>query len=213
MYVDNDKIKDNNDLEFDQPLEEVEVIDVPSANRSVYTEQGDPEVESLYGKYKRGKLIVQPDFQRYFVWDTEKSSRLMESVLLDIPLPVIYLSEEKDSREYVIDGQQRLTAFFSFVDGKFPNGKEFKCRKCHKLKYTLTAINKKSQHGKILYQMNRMDKLSKQREKMGTILYKGEFTKRFKNFLKQCARAGYTKAIADAMRLMEALKNFQTVKI
>ena len=94
-----------------------------------------------------------------------------------------------------------------------PNGKEFKCRKCHKLKYTLTAINKKSQHGKILYQMNRMDKLSKQREKMGTILYKGEFTKRFKNFLKQCARAGYTKATADAMRLMEALKNFQTVKI
>ena len=69
---------------------------------------------------------MQPDFQRYFVWDTKKSSRLIESALLDIPLPVIYLSEEKDGREYVIDGQQRLTAFFSFIDGEFPDKKEFK---------------------------------------------------------------------------------------
>ena len=57
-----------------------------------------------------------------------------------------------------------------------PNdGKEFLCRKCHpNLKYFLTAINKKSPHGKMLYTMNRMDKLSKKREKMGTILYKGD---------------------------------------
>jgi uncharacterized protein with ParB-like and HNH nuclease domain len=50
----------------------------------------------------------------------------MESALLDIPLPVIYLSEEKDGKEYVIDGQQRLTSFFSFIDGMIPSGKEFK---------------------------------------------------------------------------------------
>jgi len=39
---------------------------------------------------------------------------------------VIYLSEEKDGKEYVIDGQQRLTAFFSFIDGQFPDGSDFK---------------------------------------------------------------------------------------
>jgi hypothetical protein len=119
--------KELKELEFDEPLEEeIGYIDVHSTKRKVYTDQGDPEIESLYGKYKRGKLIIQPDFQRHFVWDATKSSRLIESALLDIPIPVIYLSEENGGREYVIDGQQRLTAFFSFVDGHFPDGKDFK---------------------------------------------------------------------------------------
>lgn len=115
------------ELEFEQPLsEEPEDLEVVTSDRKVYTDKGDPEVDSLYGKYKRGKLVLQPDFQRHFVWDTPKSSRLIESALLDIPLPVIYLSEEKDTKEYVIDGQQRLTAFFSYIDGKFPNGRDFR---------------------------------------------------------------------------------------
>jgi hypothetical protein len=94
--------------------------------RKIYTDKGDPEVDSLYGKYKRGKLDIQPNFQRHFVWDAVKSSKLIESVLLEIPIPIIYLSEEDDEKEYVIDGQQRLTAFFSFIDGKYPDGKDFK---------------------------------------------------------------------------------------
>jgi hypothetical protein len=117
-----------NELEFDDTDGDSDVDDggVMSPRR-VYADQGDPEVESLYGKYKRGKLVVRPEFQRQFVWDALKSSRLIESALLEIPLPVIYLSEEKDGREFVIDGQQRLTAFFSFLDGKFPDGdKEFR---------------------------------------------------------------------------------------
>ncbi len=118
---------ENEELEFDTPLEEeIETIEVPADKRKIYTELGDPEVESLHGKHKRGKLIVQPDFQRQFVWDTAKASRLIESALLGIPIPVIYLSEEPDNKEYVIDGQQRLTSFFSFLDGKFPDNSEFK---------------------------------------------------------------------------------------
>ena len=123
----NEEREELNELEFEQPLEDdTEFEEVPSTTRRVYTDQGDPEIESLYGKYKRGKLVIQPDFQRHFVWDTKKSSRLIESALLDIPLPVIYLSEEMDGKEYVIDGQQRLTTFFSFIDGQFPNGNNFK---------------------------------------------------------------------------------------
>jgi len=122
-----EETKTFNDLEFEQPLDEDnELIEIPPSKRSIYTDQGDPEIESLYGKYKRGKLLVQPDFQRHYVWDITKASRLIESVLLDIPLPVVYLSEGKDGKEYVIDGQQRLTAFFSFIDGQFPDRKDFK---------------------------------------------------------------------------------------
>ena len=113
------------EIEFDAADEDQE-IGVAEENRKVYTDQGDLEIESLYGKYQRGKLIVQPEFQRQFVWDAAKASRLIESALLDIPLPVVYLSEESDGTEHVIDGQQRLTSFFAFLGGRFPDGKEFR---------------------------------------------------------------------------------------
>ena len=106
--------------------EEVAYIDVDSNKRKIFTAASDPEIESLYNKYKRGKLVVQPDFQRHYVWDSKKASRLIESALLGIPLPVIYLAEENDGKEYVIDGQQRLTSFFSYIDSAFPNGRKFK---------------------------------------------------------------------------------------
>ena len=80
----------------------------------------------MHDKAKRGKLILQPDFQRQYVWDRKKASRLVESVLLRVPLPIIYLSEQPDNKEYVIDGQQRLTSLFSFIDGYFPNKEPFK---------------------------------------------------------------------------------------
>jgi hypothetical protein len=89
-----------------------------------------------------------------------------------------------------------------------PNGKDFKCRHCHKLKYRLTGINKNTTHGRALYEMARMDKLIKMREKLGTIIYNGKFTKKFKSYLRQCKRLGYVQAIEDAKRLIEALKIF-----
>lgn len=117
------KSEETQEIEFEaQPEEEA----VSSKERKIFTDQSDPEIESLYGKWKRGKLVLQPEFQRHFVWDTAKSSRLIESALLDIPLPIVYLSQGKDGKEYVIDGQQRLTSFFSFIDGKFSDGREFK---------------------------------------------------------------------------------------
>ena len=109
------------DNEFD--IDEAENL---SDKRKIYTEQGDLEIESLLGKFKRGRLNIQPEYQRQFVWDKVKSSHLIESALLDIPLPMVYLSEEKDGKENVIDGQQRLTSFFSFIDGKLPDGNDFK---------------------------------------------------------------------------------------
>lgn len=108
--------------------------------RKIYTDKGDPEIESLYSKYKRGKLIIQPEFQRHFVWDTKKSSKLIESALLDIPLPAIYLYEDESGKEIIIDGQQRLTAFFSFMEGKFPDGRDSRLTGLK----VFTELNKKS---------------------------------------------------------------------
>ncbi|MAQ92132.1 MAG: hypothetical protein CMM84_01180 [Rhodothermaceae bacterium] len=111
------------DLTIDDDGDEEEGDEI---GRTVRTRSADPEITSLFDKHKRGRLVAQPEFQRMYVWDRSKASRLIESALLDIPLPIVYLSEEPDGREYVIDGQQRLTSFFSFMDGSFPNGRVFK---------------------------------------------------------------------------------------
>ena len=112
------------EIDSDSALEEE--LELSSGREKIFTDQADAEITSLYDKWKRGKLKIQPDFQRQFVWDSKKASRLIESSFLDIPLPVVYISQEKDGNDYVIDGQQRLTSFFSFIDTKFPSGMDFR---------------------------------------------------------------------------------------
>src|SRR5581483_5824312 len=54
--------------------------------RLIYPKKNDPTIESLKGKHDRKRLNPQPDFQRYEVWSRQKNSRLIESILLDLPI-------------------------------------------------------------------------------------------------------------------------------
>ena len=64
------------------------------------------------------RYVMDPDFQRGFIWKEDKQSRLIESVMMRIPLPVFYLAEDKQGRMIVIDGLQRLSTFIRFVKGE-----------------------------------------------------------------------------------------------
>jgi hypothetical protein len=66
-----------------------------------------------------GGFVLNPDFQRDFVWTNEKQSKLIESVVMRIPLPVFYLAEDKQGRTIVVDGLQRLSTFRDFLGNKF----------------------------------------------------------------------------------------------
>ncbi|MBC7334361.1 MAG: DUF262 domain-containing protein, partial [Actinobacteria bacterium] len=83
-------------------------------DRKISTRAWEPSINELYHRFLDGDLILQPEFQRYYVWDDKKASRLVESALLKVPLPIIYLSEEDDGKLVVIDGQQRLISLFRF---------------------------------------------------------------------------------------------------
>ncbi|MBN1548201.1 MAG: DUF262 domain-containing protein [Syntrophaceae bacterium] len=95
---------------------EVELI----GKRRIYTDKSDPPISALWMQYKEGDLILDPIFQRRKVWDDGRASRLIESVILEVPLPVFYLAESKDGKAEVIDGQQRLRSFFRFLDSEYP---------------------------------------------------------------------------------------------
>lgn len=65
-------------------------------------------------------IVLAPDFQRNFVWTSVQKSRLIESILLRIPLPMFYFSEDEEGKISVVDGLQRLTTIKEFIDNKFP---------------------------------------------------------------------------------------------
>jgi len=85
-----------------------------------HPDQSDPEVRGLFDKYTRGKkLILRPNFQRNAVWDIKTASMLIESLILGIPIPMIYFSETIDGLWETIDGQQRLHYVFEYIKGKY----------------------------------------------------------------------------------------------
>lgn len=64
-------------------------------------------------------LDLAPDFQRDYVWDSGRKSRLIESILLNIPLPVFYFARDKDGKMQVVDGVQRLTTIHKYFKNEF----------------------------------------------------------------------------------------------
>lgn len=80
----------------------------------------DPQtVFELLRKYDSGKLITDPDFQRNVIWDLQKQSQFIESVILNFPLPPFYLNETRDGKRIIVDGLQRTTALHEFINDKF----------------------------------------------------------------------------------------------
>jgi Protein of unknown function DUF262 len=74
-------------------------------------------VDLLLTRLREGELDLSPEFQRRSnVWDEERKSALIESMLLRIPIPSLYVSEDKDGNYTVVDGLQRLCAISHFVE-------------------------------------------------------------------------------------------------
>ena len=79
-------------------------------------------VRDVLHRIHQGRYVMNPDFQRDFIWPDDKQSKLIESVIMRIPLPVFYMAEDAEGRMIVVDGLQRLSTFKRFV------GNELKLR-------------------------------------------------------------------------------------
>ena len=94
-------------------------VEIPHDVRKLTTQAYDKSVSDVVRMISEKELILDPDYQRNYVWDNKKASKLIESIILNVPIPVIYVSEEQDSSWSVIDGLQRLNSLKRFFDGKF----------------------------------------------------------------------------------------------
>src|SRR3989304_2641673 len=80
----------------------------------------DYTLEVLYKMWGDGrKDITIPDFQRGFVWTIKQSSKLIESFLIGLPVPPVFFYIDKENRNLVVDGQQRILSIIFFFEGYF----------------------------------------------------------------------------------------------
>lgn len=103
-------------------------LQIVAKERTVKTQNIEYDLETLVKKIKKGIIKLNPDYQRNHRWNLEVSSRLIESLILNIPIPTVYLSQDVDvdeevdndvARYSVIDGQQRLTAIYGFMTNDY----------------------------------------------------------------------------------------------
>ena len=177
-------------------------------------------------RIKQKNYIMDPEFQRDFIWSEDKQSRLIESVLMRIPLPVFYLAEDAQGRMVVVDGLQRLSTFKRFVDDELClslpeqdklNGKRFanlepklqnRVEDCNLIFYIIDANVPDRARLDIFERVNGGVPLT--RQQMRNSLYMGEATR----FIKDEARTGiFLKATGkslskDTMRDREFVNRF-----
>ena len=72
-------------------------------------------IHDVVRRIDQDTYVMDPDFQREFIWPEDKQSKLIESVIMRIPLPVFYMAEDDEGRMVVVDGLQRLSTFQRFV--------------------------------------------------------------------------------------------------
>jgi hypothetical protein len=86
------------------------------AQDKLVIQSSDLSLDSIANMVKNLAIDIQPKYQRRERWDRTKQSALIESFLLNIPVPPIYLAEDEYGKYSVIDGKQRITAIFNFIE-------------------------------------------------------------------------------------------------
>src|SRR5476651_418734 len=100
-------------------MDSTEIQSQLDANRrSVSFDSYDVTVRQLYDMISEEIIDVTPEYQRHFIWTQERQSQLIESILLGIPVPSLFMATNKDSTWEVIDGLQRLTTIVNFIGNK-----------------------------------------------------------------------------------------------
>ncbi|MEO5351917.1 MAG: DUF262 domain-containing protein [Magnetococcus sp. XQGC-1] len=110
------------ELAADGSLTEVESedegsFDTPFDPDSISIESKVVPMDTLVRRLRQGTINLAPDFQRGFVWDDIRRSRLIESLMLKIPLPMFYVAATKNGAWDVVDGIQRLSTIRDFLLG------------------------------------------------------------------------------------------------
>lgn len=119
------------EIEDDDSAEEEDDIgsEVEFTEYDITASPNDFNIKTIYDFIESGSVII-PSFQRNYVWDITRASKLIESIIIGLPIPQIFLYEKSKNKFLVIDGQQRLMTIYYFITGRFPRKeKRYELRK------------------------------------------------------------------------------------
>lgn len=89
--------------------------EIDTRSSKIYREAYQMSIGELINLYKDGEIDIHPEFQRVFRWNDYQKTRFIESIVLNIPIPQIFVSQREDGIWDVVDGVQRLSTIFEFV--------------------------------------------------------------------------------------------------
>lgn len=116
----NNEESTNKDNIIEQIKSEEDDILIDNSNYEIISYGADYTLSVIFEKMKKQEIII-PSFQRKYVWSQKQASKLIESFLLGLPVPGIFLSKNVDTGELlVVDGQQRLKTIEAYINEKFP---------------------------------------------------------------------------------------------
>jgi hypothetical protein len=94
-------------IELEQALDAVK--------KNVSTDSYPMSIGELVGMYERDEIVLRPEYQRYFRWTEEQKSRLIESILIGLPLPSFFMATDASGNWEVVDGMQRISTILDFM--------------------------------------------------------------------------------------------------
>jgi len=103
----------------DESETEIENEGYPIDNYEITATPNDFNIITIFNFIETGSINI-PGFQRNYVWDIKRASKLIESLIIGLPVPQIFLYEEARNKFLVIDGQQRLMSIYYFIKQRFP---------------------------------------------------------------------------------------------
>lgn len=144
---------ESTEIDIENELEIEDIENDEKEQRKLYVDKADKSTSDLFRMIIENELELQPDYQRNFVWDKKMMSKFIESLLLSIPIPTIFLAENDDDTFEVIDGQQRLTTIFAFMKQKLSDDEQAKLKDNLQQvdKLTLTGLETLKQYNKRNY--------------------------------------------------------------
>lgn len=104
------------DAQWEELREEESIsLDIPPEYQTLVVEEKELTIRDIWSRFLSGELALEPAFQRHYVWDRQRASRFIESLLIGLPVPPIFLAENPEGTLDVIDGHQRLETLFRFM--------------------------------------------------------------------------------------------------
>ena len=199
--------------------------EIEKAQRLVRTDAYQMSIGEIVSMYENHEIVIDPEFQRLFRWNIGQKSKLIESLLLGIPLPSIFVFEKEDGLWELIDGLQRISTILEFMGRlRSPEGGAHPPSVLEATKYLPSLHNAVWERSDLIQDfpveeqqpLDRVEQLAIRRARLGVEILKRPSDDQTKYDLFQRLNAGGTQANAQELRncimLMINRQYFHTVK-